>query len=82
MTRLGERGEKTLWTERGGRDGDLWGGDSIREQASLAWDPWLGGEEMLEGAAWLPEGSAIYATSETIYNNERINLDSSKFLRE
>ena len=67
MTRLGERGEKTLWTERGGRDGDLWGGDSIREEASLAWDPWLGGEEMLEGAAWLPEGSAIYATSETIY---------------
>ena len=35
MTRLGERGEKTRWTERGGKGGELWGGGLLRGEESF-----------------------------------------------
>ena len=43
MTRLGERGEKTRWTERGGKGGELWGGGSLRGEESFAGEKGLAG---------------------------------------
>ena len=44
MTRLGERGEKTLWTERGGKDGEIWGGGTpLTGEESLAGEKGLAG---------------------------------------
>ena len=43
MTRLGERGEKTRWTERGGKGGELWGGGLLRGEESFAGEIGLAG---------------------------------------
>ena len=43
MTRLGERGENTRWTERGGKGGELRGGGSLKGEESLAGERGLAG---------------------------------------
>ena len=43
MTRLGERGEKTRWTERGGKGGEVRRGGSLTGEESLAGEKGLAG---------------------------------------